>query len=453
MTRLRPIRAGLLAAGLASCTPQTSLDEGSTGTGGTTTGGSSGLELGSSSTGDNAPPVVVCEEACSPLLLSSWTYDGPTGTRVVVEMQRDADGSVVLGLQRVDGGLGLVRVSAEGDPLWSAAPGLPCDDCVLEDIALHPSGDIILSATSPSEPLTEPPPEDGPVPIPPEPPPDDLTRGKAWLARFDVVHNQLAWIQRRDLRRGLGAWARAGEVVVLDDDRIVQSIIDGTAEGELINLHDYRSDGTLRRETYVTDQVGSGPGRSPLAVQSPTGDLVIAHPWWDPELEQMRAASWRMVPPRYFTLSQVPLPLRLDDLAVDGAGRRVELAHSDGNQSTTLLVTSRASSDPERWSTSLPIVTTSHTRPALAIGPDDSVYAAVRATPRLHPADPYVVVLEIARWSSSGQLRFQAQRPLDMMATDDPVELLVDDEHGLIVGTVIDGQLHVVRYEQACTCP
>lgn len=449
MKRLRATLGGLLALGMASCAPQTSLDAVSTTSAeGGPTSGSSDAPDSSSGPGDDEPMAVICEETCTPLLRPIWSYEGPEGTRVVVEMERDADGSFVLGLQRLDGGLGLLRLSPEGEPSWSAVPGLPCDDCLLEDIALHPSGDIILSATSPTEPLPAPPSKDGP-PLPPE----DLILGQALLARFDVTQNRLAWTHSLALRRGVDTWPRAGEVTVLDDDRIIQAIVSGTIEGEEIDIQDYRGDGTLRRRRYVTDQVGSGPGRSPLVARGSTGDLIIAHPWWDPELEQMYAASWRMVPPSYHVFSQLTLMTRLDDLAVDSAGRRVELAHSRGEQSVTLLLTSRASSDPERWSTSLPIVTTSETRPALAIGPDDSVYTAARATPRLRPDDPYVVMLEIARWSSSGELRWQSQRPLNMMATDDPLELLVDDDHSLIVGTVVDGQVNVVRYEQACTCP
>jgi hypothetical protein len=32
------------------------------------------------------------------------------------------------------------------------------------------------------------------------------------------------------------------------------------------------------------------------------------------------------------------------------------------------------------------------------------------------------------------------------------VELLIDDDHGVIVGTVVRGRPYVARYEQACVC-
>lgn len=444
---------GLLALSAAACSPQTSLDAVATTSGqGPTSGVYSTAPdptSDSTSTGEPEPEPTTCEAPCTSLLLPTWTHDGPAGTRTVAEILREPDGSLLLGLQRTDGRLGLVCLSAEGEPMWSAAPGLPCDDCVLEDIARHPSGDIILSVTSPAADLPEPPDE---PPDEPLPPPEDVAPGEALLSRFDIEQARLAWTQRTLLRRGTNVQPRAGDVVVLDENRIVQAFVDGSSEDELVGVLDYRADGTLRQRHFVFDLPGSGEGDSPLVVRGSAGDLIIAHPYWDPELEQMRAASWRTIPPNYFMLSRVDLPLTPDDLAVDTAGRRVELSQSRGNQSVTLLLTSRASSDPERWSTSLPLVSTSQTRPALATGPDDAVYAATRTTPRLHPDDPYVVMLDVARWSSAGELQWQAQRPLDMMATDDPLELVVDDDHGLIVGTVIQGQLHVVRYEHACSC-
>ncbi|MEM9460191.1 MAG: hypothetical protein AAGF11_38800 [Myxococcota bacterium] len=417
-----------------------------------TIGGFDPTAAESTSTSDPAPETepTICEAPCTSLLLSSWTHSGPSGTRSVAEILHEPDGSLVFGLQRTDGQLGLVCLSAEGEPLWSAAPGLPCDDCVLEDIAQHPSGDILLSVTSPASSLPLPPDElpDGPLP-----PPEDVALGEALLARFDVAEGRLAWTQRTVLRRGPNVQPRATDVVVLDEDRLVQIFVDGSSEEEMIGVLDYRADGTLRQRTVVFDQLGSGEGHSPLVVRGSAGDLVIAHPYWAPEFEQMRAATWRMIPPDYIRLSHIDLPLTPVDLAVDTAGRRVELSQSRGTQSVTLLLTSRASSDPERWSTSLPLVSTSQTRPVLATGPGDAIYAAARTTPRLHPEDPYTVMLEVARWSSAGELQWQAQRPLDMMATDHPLEVVVDDEQGLIVGTVIQGQFHVVRYEHACPCP
>ena len=39
-----------------------------------------------------------------------------------------------------------------------------------------------------------------------------------------------------------------------------------------------------------------------------------------------------------------------------------------------------------------------------------------------------------------------------MVATDDPLELVVDDDDGLVIATVVQGSLRVIRYEQACAC-
>ncbi|MCA9705036.1 MAG: hypothetical protein KDK70_04190 [Myxococcales bacterium] len=422
--------------GLAACRPDASLDAAAT-TSTDDSGDTSPLTDGSTSTGEDPPPAELCDDTCTPLLLPTWEYVGPSGSLAVLELLLDADGSLLLGLQRTDGELALLRLSATGDLLWAVAPSLPCAPCELEDLALHPSGDIIISATSPQQ-------LDAST--------GSIEPSEAILARFDVASDQLAWAQRSPLRVGPEAQPRAGEVAVLDEDRIIHAILDGNSNGESLALRDFEADGTLRDSEVVLAQPGTGEGWSPLLTTSPTGELLLAHEFWDPGEELFTGSSWRLAPPSYEIISGVGFPVPLDELAVDAAGRRVELSHSRASQSVTLLLTNRRSSDPERWSASLPIVSTSEARPSLALGPDGDIYVAARATPRVDPSDPYVVMLEVARWSSQGRLRWHAQRSLDMMATADPVELLVDADEGLVVGTVVLGRLHVVRYEQTCAC-
>jgi hypothetical protein len=414
--------------------PITSLDtdgQGTTAAAETTTTGvaeTTGASEGEGTTG-GAP--VVCAPACAAVLVPTWTYEGPWGHYAVVEMLRDDDGSLWLGTQRSGGAVGLAQLSSEGELMWSANPGLPCDGCQLADIALHPTGDVLLSATAPA----------------------GIEPAQAVIARFDVAAREVAWVRTLALSTGESTRPRIGELAVLDDDRIVAPRINGDAEYEMLEVLDFTADGELRALKAVDYQPGSGDQWRPLAVHAPTGELVLAHAWWDPEVEQMVSATTRLVPPNYSPVSQVPLPLPLDDLAVDGTGRRLELSRSDGTESVTLLLTSRSSADLERWSVSLPLLSTSNTRAALAVAPDDEVYVATRTTPRTQPDAPFVeTTLEVARWSADGMLRWQAARPLNMMATSDPLELVVDDDHGVIVGTVVEGQPHVARYEQACVC-
>jgi hypothetical protein len=396
-----------------------------------TTTGAAETTAASEGDGTTGGGPVVCEPACAAVLVPTWTYEGPWGHYAVVEMLRDADGSLWLGTQRSGGEVGLAQLTSEGKLVWSANPGLPCDGCQLADIALHPTGDVLLSATAPG----------------------GLEPAQAVIARFDVAAREVAWVRTLVLAAGKGTRPRLGELAVLDDDRIVAPRINGEPEGEALEVLDFTADGELRARRFVGQQPGSGDQWHLLAARAPTGELVLAHAWWDFESEQMVSATTRLVPPNYPTVSRVPLPLRLDDLVVDGAGHRLELARSDGTETVTLLLTSRSSSDLERWSVSLPLVSTSNTRAALAVAPDDEVYVAARTTPRTQPGLPFVeTTLEVARWSADGMLRWQATRPLEMMATTDPLELVVDDDHGVIVGTVVQGRPYVARYEQACVC-
>lgn len=399
---------------------------------GTTGSGTSAADT-LASTGEDPPPLdgpPICAPECSAILTPTWTYEGPSGSYNVVEMLRDADGSLWLGLQGSQGNVSLLRLSAAGELAWAAAPGLPCDRCELSDIALHSSGDVLLGATGHS----------------------NVGPDEVIVARFEVATQTLAWVRTLALAAGESTFPRLGELAVLDDDHIVALRVDGFSEGEVLEVLDLTADGTLRRKSYMGAQPGSGGPWPPLVVRALTGEMVAAHAWWDDETERMVTTSSRLVPPYYSLVSQVQLPLRLDDLAVDGVGRRLELARSVGADTLTLVLTSRRSSDPERWTTSLPILTTSSSRPALAVGPDDQVYVAARATPRAPPGLPATVTLEVARWSPDGALGWRSARPVELMATPDPLELVIDDDHGVIVGTVVHGHVTVVRYEQTCTC-
>lgn len=424
---------GLLGGGLSwACSgPTTSLDAPATTTAvAAETTAATGSSSDEGSTGE--PPLVLCAPECLPLLQPTWSYEGPGGHHAVVELLREPeDGTLWLGLQQNQGVVGVARLSGEGELDWTVSLGLPCSPCELTGLAQLPSGDLVLSAT---EPLG-----DGPA--------------QALVARLDVEARALAWVRSVTLTAEGGARVRAGEVVVLADDRIALPRVDGYGDEEAIDVLDFDAEGTLRSQRFMLTQRRSSSGWPLVAARGLGGELLLGHAWWNEELERMQAASSRLLPPRYSTLSRVPLLLTLDDLAIDGAGRRLELARSDGSETITLLVTSRRGSDPERWSASLPLLSTSSTRATLAVGPDDDVYVAARTTPRLSPSDPAVTtMLAVARWSPDGRLRWQAARPLDMMATVDPVELAIDDDDGIVVGTVLEGHLHVVRYEQRCAC-
>ncbi|MEX1369221.1 MAG: hypothetical protein AB1Z98_39195 [Nannocystaceae bacterium] len=389
---------------------------------------------GTDSEGTPGTGPAICEPGCQPALRASWTHDGEVGDRMATGLVRGSDGSLTVGVGRAAGGLRVVQLSADGELRWSVAPQLPCSACELTDLVALPSGDLLLSVTEPQL-IREP---------------------AAIVARLDAEGTSLSWTRRFVLGVGSQVVSRAGAMAVLGDDRIAVLQIEGFSDNELLLLRELSAEGTTEQRRNVQVQAGTLPTLPLLAVASPLGDLVLSYPYWngeeDPDNPRLEALTTRHLPPSYERISRIVLPLPLDELAIDSRGRRVELSRSADEQSTTLLLTSRSAADLEGWSSSLPLVTTSSTRAALATGPGDEVYVAARTTPRAAGNDFFVVELAVARWSPQGQLQWQAALPLDMLATDDPLELVVDEDHGLVVATVVEARLKVVRFEQACAC-
>lgn len=421
---------GAGALGCGGATTSLDIDESTAASTSVATQGTTGAAADASDEGETAALApAICAAECTPLLALTWDYEGPSGHYAVVELLHDPSGGLWLGTQRSGGAVGLVHLSSEGELEWAANLGLPCSRCELADIALHPSRDVMLSATARGS----------------------LEPAQTVIARIDTSTREVAWVRTLALSPGVNMRARAGELAVIEDDRIALFRVNGFSEGEVVEVLDFTGDGTLRAQGPVRIQPGSGDAWPPLAASSPTGEIVLAHMSWNDQTERMTTATTRLVPSHQI-ISRLELLQPLDDLVVDEQGRRIELARSRGTETVTLAITSRRSSDLERWRASLPLLSTSSTRAALAVGPDQAVYVAARTTPAADPGRTYEVTLEVARWTVDGMLRWQAARPLEMMATPDPLELLIDEDHGVIVATVVGGRPYVARYEQACAC-
>ncbi|MCH9686102.1 MAG: hypothetical protein K0V04_32015, partial [Deltaproteobacteria bacterium] len=352
------------------------------------------------------------------------------GELEVVELVEAQYGELVLLTRRASGQLGLVGVSSRGQPRWATTPGLPCSPCTPDDIVVHPSGDIIVSATSGL----------------------GTVLNKALLLRYDPDAGLVRWVLTVPLDPGPNAVPQSGGLALLGDEHILNLRIDGSNDGEFIRLLDLDETGELQRSRIILAGLGTAGQWPPLLVATPEGAVVAAAAFRQEDQPGIQAATHRMLPPNYVTISAVDLPVPLDDLALDGTGRRIELARSNDQQTITLLITSRSASELARWDISLPFISTSSTRATLAVGPDDDVYVGVRTSPQTSASDPFAIQLEITRLSSTGQLRWQVAEPLDMMATNDPLELLIDEDEGIVVATVVEGRMLVRRYEQACGC-
>lgn len=437
MTLLRPPCPALLAAALlwlggGACTSGTSLDRDTDSEAASSS--TSGASEGSTGTGAGEPGPAICRDECQPTLVASWTYEGESGDQEASALVGLDDGSWVVAVRRAAGGIRLVRIAADGSLQWSIVPQLPCQACRPVELAQLPSGDLLLSATGRIEPVF-------PASV---------------VARIAADGHGLVWTRHYALNLGSSSTSRSGQLAVQDEDHIVMLHVEGFSDSELLVLRELDGEGNTRLRRNVVVQQGSRGDHPLLVAASTQGDVVLAYPWWngeeDPENPRLEARTSRHVAPVYDSISSHPLALALDELVLDSLGRRIELARSPSEQTTTLLLTSRSSSDLEQWSTSLPLVTTSSTRAALAIGSGDEVYVAARTTPRTASDDFFVVELAVARYSPQGELQWQASSPLEMQATDDPLEIGIDVEDGVVVATVVSGHLRVVRYEQACTC-
>lgn len=378
-------------------------------------------------------PQLGCEPGCSMALAADWTYEGPGGQLAMVDVARGDNGELVVATRRAVGGFWLVALTAEGIERYALSPGLGCPGCELADVAVLPSGDVLLSLTMPGS-------------FGPE---------GTQLVRFDPAAGAVRWQYTKLLDRFTEIQAEgAGPVAVLTEDRFATLRMLGGGS-EAVQVMTFDGDGNELVQRHLRSQPAWPRPRYWQLEPSPHGELVVAGPLWTvtPEgIEEPAAFVSRLLPPAMSDLSTISVPLVLDDLAIDRNGRRVELSRSEGQRSVTLLLRSYEATDPLRWESSLPLVSASSTRASVAVGPNNDVYAATRITPQGPGQDFFGAQLVVAAWTEQGELRGQATIGLELSATDRPLELTIDDEHGIVVGAVVEGELRVIRYRQECAC-
>lgn len=417
--------AGLIAGlMLGGCRDGVTLD-----TQGTTSGGEGSNSSGDSTDTSGGEPVV-CEPSCALGLRPDWSYVGLGGIEAIAGLHRTDDGRLIAGAQRAVGGFIVVELSPDGEERASLAPQLLEGGTDLVDMALHPSGDVLLTTKL-----------NGSAPV-------------TVLTRFSPELGAVLWSRTFVLTTFMPSTMQgAARVAVVDDDRIAHVRVQTFVDGDSALLVEMDGDGNSLARRNLASAIVIG-GTWPMFVEAgPFGDVHVTLPRWtfeDPP--QLQAAALRLVPPHYDIVSDVEVPVLLDDFAIDSAGNRIELAQSEGDQTVTLLVAHRAAADPLRWDAAVPMVSSASSRARLAVGPNDDVYAAVRTTPRLADDAFFEVEFSMARWSADGEFLGQASVPLDMAATSRPFEFVVDDRDGVVVATIVAGQIVVARYEQTCDC-
>lgn len=398
----------------------------------------------------------LCADPCRLTLPVDWVYEGtppppeeggepppppdpmpPVGSgfdpqaHLVPAMLRDPDdGSLILGEQR-RGTVSLHRLDHDGQLQWNVPLPLPCDVCELTHIARHPSGDLLLSATG----LL-------------------LDREHGLIAaRYDPEHHAVVWLTTTPFITPSFVTARSGEIAALSNGAVAQLYLTGIgfSTSQQILLASYDTEGSLLEQVILL-QDQAMETRHPLIARTLVGgDLLVSAPWGSSEIAFGRTAH--LAPPLWNLSLDLFHPAPLDDAHPDARGHTIELGHAFDGAHTHLLLAERDGLEPEpRWVTTLALDSTTDRRAALAIGPDAEPYAAVRTTPALGEQAGPLVGLSLARWSTSGELRWHTTLLDRLDDSENPVEIAIDDDEGIVLATVIDDRLRVERRTQRCTC-
>lgn len=414
---------------------------GSTTSGGTLPPLDSGpASTGEASTGEPVEPddPRLCAAECPLVLPVSWEHHVMAGARAlegqphaVPAMLREADGTLTVAELR-DGQARLHRLDGEGRLQWNVPLPLPCDSCELTDVARHPSGDLLLSATGSTE--------EGGLSL--------------FAARYDAREHALVWLSRRPLDPLDGVWVRSGGIVALSDDVVGQLYMRGVPSfGPLqsTRVAAYGSGGVLLDEEELVLTQGTSLRPPLLARATPDGEMLVAvlsgtdfNPYG--LIDRIQPPLWHETG---FAFALTPL----DDVRLDERGHALELGHRfDGTRAHLLLSNRVAVDDQPSWVATVAVASTSVSTAALALGPDGDVYAAMRTT--LSPGetgDP-LAGLALVRWTSQGELRWSTTILHAMAESFSPVELAIDDDEGLVIATVVEDRLLIERRAQHCAC-
>jgi hypothetical protein len=383
-------------------------------------------------------PPGVCPPDCHLELTRAWVYDGiasappvPLDPEDQVAVVVDDDGAVTVAEER-SGQLVLARLDPSGQELWTFPLALPCAPCRLVQLDLHPSGNLLLAGYG-----------------------LDIGGSPAALAaRVELGEHLLSWATSTALVAGRGIEPRAGSLVVGEDGRMFQPVLEGSpTDGlERLELLEYDGeDGELLGVTPVTmGGPSSGNAPPPRAAFDANLALVLTHPMWAAEPRISGRVSWLTTAggPVLATGSRSKPSLQL----VTGSdGRAITLGQTVGDGESVLHVDSGTLEDPGQWELLYGLATVTASRPALAVdvfGHTHLVARIARGRPELERG----VMLQVLRWSDVGELVWQLALPVALDRVDEPVALALDWDGDLVLGGFVGGARHVELRQPSCTC-
>jgi hypothetical protein len=346
-------------------------------------------------------------------------------------MLHEPDGMLTVA-ELYEGRARLHRLDRDGRLQWNVPLPLPCHPCELTDVARHPSGDLLLSATGIT--IT-----------------DELA---LFAARYDVTRHALVWLGGVPLEPIKGVHVRSGGIAALSDELVVQLHMRGEIDFEILQrtlMLAYDADGLLVEEEELV--LGAATSARPPLLARPTADGALLVGVFGGNASSLYGLVDRIAPPLWHTGGFAFSTAVLDDVALDARDHAIELGHTFDGTHVYLLLSERAQLDPTpRWVASLALASTSSGPAALALGPSGDLYAAIRTTQAPDGSSQPLVGLSLSRWTPQGELRWDTTLLLAAADSFAPLELAVDDDEGLVVATVVDGRLRVERLEQRCAC-
>jgi hypothetical protein len=380
----------------------------------------------------------LCAAPCAIVLPPRWTYEGPptpldaiAGVHAMPAMLRDAEGMLTIA-ELVGNEARLHRLDAEGRLQWNVPLPLPCDTCELTDVAPHPSGDLLLSATG-----------------------VDYAGELSLIAmRYDAVRHHAVWQGGLPIVPFEGLQVRSGGIAALPGDVVAQLYIRGQVDFDVLQqtlVVAYGPDGTLLEEEILATDSPTTLRPPLLARPTPDGKMLVAL------FADAGAVTYglvdRIAPPLWQTDGFAYPATALDDVVLDARGHAIELGHTFDGTHAYLVLSERAEVELRpRWAASLLLPSTTASTAAIALGPDGDVYAAVRTTQAASDTAEPLAAVTMVRWTPEGELRWQSTFLHAVAESFHPLGLAVDDDEGLVLAAVVDGRIRVERRVQGCAC-